>query len=366
MTGFSLLVSAFPAPEVVWACLAASAYAESMPALRAPAWALAAGIVASGATTGRHTAREVAAAIGCWLLVARGRAIWEFVRRRTESFSNSWWEVTVGGIRLQSHGLFIGLALLLSMPMAIWLSGPAYAWWVFGATLAGGVGAALWAQGIEGSPQLLRPFGYFGGIVGVVVAIGLGGMLGLDIWRLLAAYCVALTFGQGLGRLRCMVNGCCHGRPASPSMGVRYTHPRTRVTRLSELGGVPIHSTQLYSLAWLALSGAVLLRLWMLGASLPCITGCYFLLIGLGRFVEEHFRGEPQTATWGGLRLYQWLALAFIVGGAALTTVRGAPAPAPEPVGLEAVAIAVLAGLIGIAAFGVDFPGSNRRFSRLS
>jgi hypothetical protein len=91
----------------------------------------------------------------------------------------------------------------------------------------------------------------------------------------------------------------------------------------------------------------------------------YLLLVGLGRFVEEHLRGEPQTACFGGLRLYQWLAMAFMLAGGVLTSIAGAPAPAPEP--LPGVAIPALAGLALFTWFlyGVDFPNSNRRFSRL-
>jgi len=99
---------------------------------------------------------------------------------------------------------------------------------------------------------------------------------------------------------------------------------------------------------------------------LPFIPGAYLILIGLGRFVEEHFRGEPQTACFRGLRLYQWLAIAFVVCGAAMTAVGGPPAaPADEPPGVAVASI--LAGLMAVTycAFGVDFPGSNRRFSRL-
>ena len=359
-------VTAFPAFHVVWACIAASLYASTWRALRWPAWALAAAIGVSCVTTGMHAVLDIIAGIAAYLCIARGGAIWEGIRRRTESLANSWWEVTAGPVRLQSHGLFIGLAFFLSMPVAIWLSGPAYAWWIFGVATASGLVSALWAQLVEGSPQLLRPFGYFGGIIGVVLGVGAAIVAGVDAWRLMAGFCVAFAFGQGLGRLRCTVNGCCHGHEAPEAYGVRYTHPRTRVTRLSALGGVPIHPTQIYSLGWMLLVGCILLRFWMLEATLPFITGFYFILVGLGRFTEEHLRGEPQTAVYAGLRLYQWLAIAFIIGGAAVTTIPGAPAPEPTAIGWNALAISALAAILGIAAMGVDFPASNRRFSRLS
>jgi prolipoprotein diacylglyceryltransferase len=134
---------------------------------------------------------------------------------------------------------------------------------------------------------------------------------------------------------------------------------------LSDLGGKRLHPTPLYSLLWTLVVFCALLRLWLLEVPLPFVSGSYLILVGLGRFVEEHHRGEPQTAEIRGLRLYQWLAIACVIGGAALTAVAGPAAPRPRIPG--ATLWPVLAGvlLMTYAAFGVDLPGSNRRFSRL-
>jgi prolipoprotein diacylglyceryltransferase len=144
-----------------------------------------------------------------------------------------------------------------------------------------------------------------------------------------------------------------------------YTHARSRVVRLSQLGGTPLHPTQLYSIVSSLVIGALLARLWTVGASLPFIAGAYFMLVGLTRFVEEHYRGEPQTVVIGGLRLYQWLALSFVIGGAALTCIAGAPAPAPTAPGLSVPPPLLAVALVTYAAYGIDFPRSTRRFSRL-
>lgn len=47
------------------------------------------------------------------------------------------------------------------------LAGHAYRWWVIATALVMEFGAALWAQLVEGWPQLLRPYGYFGAVAGV-------------------------------------------------------------------------------------------------------------------------------------------------------------------------------------------------------
>ncbi|MBW7935365.1 MAG: prolipoprotein diacylglyceryl transferase, partial [Gemmatimonadaceae bacterium] len=358
-------LTAFPAFHFVWACLAAALYASSY-RRGWLAWVLAVAIGVSCTTVGIHAASDLLAAAVVVALVLRGPSLWTWTRRVTERGANSWREWRVGPWRLMSHGLYIGLAVAVSFPVGIWLGGPDMVGWLFAASLVGAVSAALWAQLVEGSPQLLRPFGYFGGIIGVLLTIGAAAAVDADAWRLLATACVTLAFGQGIGRLRCLVNGCCHGRPAPASVGITYVHPMPRPTRLASLGGVAIHPTQLYSLAWLVLVGAILVRLWLLQAPLSFIAGAYFLLVGLGRFVEEHYRGEPQTAIIAGFRLYQWLTIAFVLGGALLTTRSSGAAPTPAPVDLRTFAVALVAALIGVISFGVDTPGSNRRFSRLA
>ncbi len=362
---FNSPLTAFPAFHVVWACIAASMYTATYRHGRRM-WLLAIAIGVSCTTVGIHAASDVVAALVLFAVLARGAELWAWMRRASERAANSWQEWSLGPFRLLSHGLFVGLAVALTFPIGLWLGGPDLLGWIFAASLVGAVAAALWAQLIEGSPQLLRPFGYFGGVIGVLVTAVAAGGAGVDVWRLLAASCVLLAFGQGLGRLRCLVNGCCHGRPAPAGIGITYDHPMPRPTRLANLGGVPLHPTQVYSLCWLVVVGIVLTRLWLVEAPLSFIAGMYFVLVGLGRFVEEHYRGEPQTAVIAGFRLYQWLTLVFVVGGAALTTVPSASAPAPVAIGWPAIAVSALAAVVGTAFYGIDVPGSNRRFSRLA
>ncbi|MHB1095554.1 MAG: prolipoprotein diacylglyceryl transferase family protein [Gemmatimonadaceae bacterium] len=362
---FNSPLTAFPAFHVVWACIAASMYSSTYRRGRWM-WLLAIAIGVSCTTVGIHAAADVVAALVLFAVIARGAELWEWLRSMSERGANSWREWTLGPVRLLSHGLFIGIGVVLSFPVGIWLGGPDVLWWIFAASLVGALTAALWAQLIEGSPQLLRPFGYFGGMIGVLVTVLAAVYAGVDAWRFLAATCVVLAFGQGLGRVRCLVNGCCHGRPAPAAVGITYVHPMPRPKRLANLGGVPIHPTQIYSLLWLVVVGVVLTRLWIIEAPLSFIAGMYFVLVGLGRFVEEHYRGEPQTAVIAGFRLYQWLTLLFVVGGAALTTLPSANAPAPVPIGWPAIAVSLLAAVIGTASFGMDVPGSDRRFSRLA
>lgn len=299
------------------------------------------------------------------LALGRGQ-VWSVLRGATERLANSWRDWRIGPIRIINHGALGALGCGVGVLGATVLVGPAHAWAIFGATVAATIGAALWAQLIEGSPALARPYGFFGGVLGMAAFALATPLHGASPWLLLGALATAAPLIQGVGRLRCVANGCCHGAPCAPSLGITYRNPMARPVRLAQLEGVPIHPTQLYSsLSNLAI-GAVLARLWASQAPLALLVGAYLVLMGLTRFVEEAWRGEPQTPIHAGLRLYQWVSLACVALGAAFTCIPGsAPAPAPN---------ASVEGLFATGAFvvvtllvaSVDFPESKRRFARLA
>jgi prolipoprotein diacylglyceryltransferase len=228
------------------------------------------------------------------------------------------------------------------------------------------VGAGLWAQLIEGSSKLLRPYGYYGGLTGGIVACILASLIfSINIFTLLGSFAMAAPWIQSIGRLRCLVQGCCHGKPTNDKIGIRFTHPYSRVNKISGLSGVPLHPTQLYSIGTNIITGFILIRLYNIGSPSSLIIGIYFILNGTGRFVEESFRGEAQTPYWAGMRIYQWIAIINILIGALFTTIPNSGTLIFQPNGLSLLLAIAMGFLVDIAS-GVDFPESNRRFARLT
>jgi hypothetical protein len=368
----STAVAAFPAFHVLWTLIAAEVWTANARATGRRwwtwvAWAWATAIAASCITTGMHTVLEVLAAIMVFPLVRRYDVMWARLRAGVERLANSWREWRIGRARVISHGAWAAVAALVGIPIAGAAAGRDLFAAVILVALCALAGAGLWAQALEGSSKLLRPFGWYGGILGGILGALAASLLGAPVMRLLAAFFIAAPWIQSLGRLRCLVQGCCHGSPAPAQVGIRYHHPRSRVTRLANLAGTPLHPTPLYSIGANVLIGVVLLRLRTLAAPDSLLVGVYLMLGGLARFVEESFRGEPQTAIVGGLRIYQWLAAACLVAGVVLTALPAAPGPsgfaAPD---LQLVLAALAMALVSGFAMGVDFPASNRRFSRLA
>jgi hypothetical protein len=112
--------------------------------------------------------------------------------------------------------------------------------------------------------------------------------------------------------------------------------------------------------------GIVLARLWSL--SVPCAftAGAYLILAGLCRFVEESYRGEPQTPVRAGLRLYQWFAAASVAAGVGASVLVSPPAEGVLHLSWVPLGLGVAGGAAYWFAMGVDFPGCSRRFSRLA
>jgi hypothetical protein len=100
----------------------------------------------------------------------------------------------------------------------------------------------------------------------------------------------------------------------------------------------------------------------------PCtiLCGVYLIVSSAGRFVEEAYRGEPQTTTLYGLHLYQWIAATCLLAGILISGVQTLAA-IPEPAFRWSVLLLGTAcGLTNWFVSGVDFPDSSRRFARLT
>ena len=359
-------VAALPSFHVIWTFLAVSVYINRFPSLRFLWQFIAIVISMSCITTGLYSVIDVLGGLVIYLFVEKRAMVWQLIQKFSESLANSWKEWKFGHIRIINHGLFGGLATFTGISFVGSLLGKDLLPAIFVVAVVAMISAALWAQFIEGSKKLLRPLGFYGGVVGIFLGCLLAHLIyGSDFFLLCGSFAVAAPWIQGIGRLRCLVQGCCHGRITSAHIGIRYFHYRSRVVELSNLEGEYLHATPVYSILCNIVYGILLIKFWFLNLSPPFIIGMSFILNGFSRFVEESYRGEPQTPIVMQLRLYQWIAMIGIVLGAALTTVPYSITRLGIHFNIETVIIAIVAGLLSAFLTGVDFPFSNKRFSRL-
>ncbi len=358
--------AALPSFHVIWAFIAARYFTGSMIRYKLIWYILAVLISLSCITTGNHSIPDVIAGFLMFLLILYRQQIWNHIRLLSEGIANSWKEWRWGSARLINHGLYGGAAGFAGTLLAGFFLGRQYAVAGFIIMIFVIIGAGLWAQFIEGSPRLLRPYGYYGGVIGAIFAcLLISLMFPVGFYVLLGSFAMAAPWIQSIGRLRCLVQGCCHGKPSNENIGIRFRHPDSRVNKISGLIGLSLHPTQLYSICSNLITGLILIRLFSIEMPAVFITGIYFILNGLGRFTEESFRGEAQTPYWAGMRIYQWIALLNVILGAFFTTLPYGKTLSFQ-FNFESLFLAIAIGLLVTVASGVDFPESNRRFARLT
>jgi len=143
--------------------------------------------------------------------------------------------------------------------------------------------------------------GLWGAVLGVPLAAFVYTKIRHIPWSSMARIGDSVALGapiaQGIGRVGCFINGCCHGAITDAPWAVVYDHPNT----FCSLPGVPVHPTQLYLLGWNVVVFAVVF--WMRrkpkpdGASFLVYLGLYAvgdLIIRFWRINEVYFLGLQQ------------------------------------------------------------------------
>lgn len=147
-------------------------------------------------------------------------------------------------------------------------------------------------------------FVFYGGLLGGLVFLGFYKYLfkqRLDakvFWPIVPA----LTIGHGVGRIGCLLAGCCFGKETQAWWGI-YLHGSHR------------HPTQLVEALGLLILGVFLLK-----SRLPVrvLSATYLLGYGLLRFGIEILRGDEIRGSWFGMTPSQWISLALVMSGLGL------------------------------------------------
>jgi phosphatidylglycerol:prolipoprotein diacylglycerol transferase len=86
----------------------------------------------------------------------------------------------------------------------------------------------------------------YGAVIGALLAVLIYAWIKkLSFWQLGDIAAPGAILGQAIGRIGCILNGCCYGLPTSVPWAVIYTNPRSYAPL-----GLPLHPTQIYHLLW--------------------------------------------------------------------------------------------------------------------
>ena len=179
---------------------------------------------------------------------------------------------------------------------------------------------------------------FYGGLIAAVaVAFWYMRRHRMPLWTTCDVFAPGIALGHAVGRLGCLMAGCCYGRPTSVPWAITFTNPEAAANVGTPLG-VPLHPTQLYESAAELLILVFLLVTEKKGKRFEGRTfWSYMILYGISRFVIEFFRGDDRGVVFGTISTSQFISLVLVPAAVAMLIYLSRRTTAPLPVGARAV-----------------------------
>ncbi len=140
----------------------------------------------------------------------------------------------------------------------------------------------------------------------------------IPFWTAADAAAVPLPFAQAVGRIGCLLAGCCWGLPA-PGLpwAITFTNPSS-----AEYGGCPLgeplHPVQIYQCAADLLVGLAVWMVWRRRRFSGQVMLSYLFLYGVERFIVEYWRGDTVRGIFLGGMLSTSQILSLVSAAIAL------------------------------------------------
>jgi phosphatidylglycerol:prolipoprotein diacylglycerol transferase len=154
---------------------------------------------------------------------------------------------------------------------------------------------------------------FYGGLIAAVaVAFWYMWRHRMPLWTTCDVFAPGIALGHAVGRLGCLMAGCCYGRETHVPWAITFTNPEAAANVGTPLG-VPLHPTQLYESAAEAL--ILVLLLWTEKKGRPFegrTFWSYLVLYGISRFVIEFFRGDERGVIFGTISTSQFISLIIV------------------------------------------------------
>ena len=232
----------------------------------------------------------------------------------------------LGPITIYSYGVLLAAAYLLGLWTAARRARRAgldankvldLGIWVIIAALIGAKALLLIVdfEQFTSSPQefmtLLRSGGvFYGGLIAaIVVCIYQLRKHKLPLWTSGDLFAPGIALGYMVGRLGCLLAGCCYGKPTDVPWAITFTDPAAQLNVGTPLNQA-LHPTQLYE----SLAGLVILVLLLVlerrGRQFPGRTFWLFVLFyAVSRFIIEFYRGDDRGLVLNLLSTSQFISV---------------------------------------------------------
>ena len=234
---------------------------------------------------------------------------------------------SVGPFTIYSYGVLLAAAYLIGLGMAVRRARAAgldgnrvldLGIWVIIAALVGAKAllfivdfrqfTSSWADFMT----LLRSGGvFYGGLIAaVLVCIYQLRKHQLPLWTSADLFAPGIALGYMVGRLGCLMAGCCYGKQTTVAWAITFTDPAANLNVGTPLN-VPLHPTQIYESLFHAAWVVILVYLTRRGLLRYQRLKLYLLAYCVYRFAIEFIRIEPRWL--GPFSYYQVVVAGFAV-----------------------------------------------------
>jgi len=256
--------------------------------------------------------------------------------------------ISLGFLHLKTYGAFMALGFLAAWQVLSWLCrrtgrnpepcSNLIMWMMVSGVVGSRIAYVIehWSQEFADHPELIIRVDQ-GGLMfygGLLLAIGV-----FLVWcwrkrenviRMFDLFAVVIPLGHAFGRVGCFFYGCCFGRLSNSCCAVVFPrgspawHEQLKAGLLAAdaRAALPVLPTQLFeALSVFILFGVQLMlyrRFWKTHPGL--VTGAYFVLYAIIRFVIEILRGDPR-ANVGIFTISQSISLLLFIAGCAFILV---------------------------------------------
>ncbi len=143
---------------------------------------------------------------------------------------------------------------------------------------------------------------FLGGLIFALIAFYIWKRVTHFPMKLAFPMLLALVWGHAVGRVGCLLAGCCYGNTTTLPWGI-HLHGDVR------------HPTQAYEIILLILIALFLVRNYKKHLDVMVSLSYYFVFYGLGRFLIEFVRGDDIRGLWGPFTPSQWIGITMVAFG---------------------------------------------------
>lgn len=212
--------------------------------------------------------------------------------------------LTIGSLELRWYGVMVALAILT---VVLWTyyqtkkgakitSDQVLSGFIIG-TISGIIGARLlhvvdyWSyysahpENIIGGDGLAIYGGILGAALGLLIYSKFSKFKALYLFDVMAP---GIAFSQAVGRIGCLINGCCYGAHCDLPWAISYSHPDSFAEKLN----FGYHPTQVYEMIFMVILGLGLIllkkKIRFMGSQFYMYFGCYSVFRFAVGFIRDN------------------------------------------------------------------------------